>query len=167
MSETATNGSRRSPGGWDGVEPAPQVRGADSPQALVVDDDHAVRRLAGLVLERDGFTVVSAAGGRDAIELSERWEFDVVLLDVQMPGIDGWAVMAALCEQPRRPSAVVMSGHAGEAEALRRGASALLRKPFSPAELLAAMQTAVRERSEREAGEAAATSIALAGPLAA
>lgn len=167
MSEAATNGSRPSPGGWDGVEPATQARAADPPRALVVDDDRAVRRLAGLVLERDGFTVVSAAGGRDAIELSERWEFDVVLLDVQMPGIDGWAVMAALCEQPRRPSAVVMSGHAREAEALRRGASALLRKPFSPWELLAAMRTAVEERSERQAGEAAGVPIAFAGPLAA
>ena len=167
MSETATNGSRRSPGGWDGVAPATQVRVAESPRALVVDDDRAVRRLASLVLERDGFTVVSAAGGRAAIELSERWEFDVVLLDVQMPGIDGWAVMAALCEQPQRPSAVVMSGHAREAEALRRGASALLRKPFSPWELLAAMRQAVDERSQRQAEEAAAVPTALAGPLAA
>ena len=75
-------------------------------RVLVVDDDAAVRRLVALVLVRDGFEVTAAEDGRDAIALSRRRPFDVLLLDVQMPGMDGWEVLAALCGSPsgrRRP----------------------------------------------------------------
>ena len=116
------------------------------------DDDTAVRRLVALVLECDGFEVTTAEDGRDAIALSRRRPFDVLLLDVQMPGMDGWEVLAALCGEPPRSEtaaedacptvAVVMSGHAATAEARRCGAATLLRKPFSPAELLAAVRDA-------------------------
>ena len=95
---------------------------------LVVDDDDAVRRLVALVLEREGFEVTTAEDGRDAIALSRRRPFDVLLLDVQM-GMDGWEVLAALCGEPPRSEtaaedacptvAVVMSGHAATAEARR------------------------------------------------
>ena len=122
-------------------------------RVLVVDDDAAVRRLVALVLVRDGFEVTAAEDGRDAIALSRRRPFDVLLLDVQMPGMDGWEVLAALCGEPLRSEtaaedacptvAVVMSGHAATAEARRCGAATLLRKPFSPAELLAAVRDAV------------------------
>ena len=118
MSEAQLDGSRRSPGGWDVLERTPQRGTADAPRALVVDDDPGVRRLAALVLERDGFVVVSAAGGQDAIDLSERGDFDVVLLDVQMPGTDGWAVLEALQPRsgraagPRSTAAVTRPGRA-------------------------------------------------------
>ena len=121
-------------------------------RVLVVDDDAGVRRLVALVLERDGFEVTTAEDGRDAIALSRRRPFDVLLLDVQMPGMDGWEVLDALCGEPPASetaaqdacptTAVVMSGHAAPAEVARRGAAALLRKPFSPAELLAAVRDA-------------------------
>lgn len=117
-------------------------------RVLVVDDDAAVRRLVALVLERDGFEVTTAGDGRDAIALSRRRPFDVLLVDVQMPGLDGWEVLEALCGEPPASedaspmTAVVMSGHAAPAEALRRGAATMLHKPFSPAELLAVIRDA-------------------------
>ncbi len=118
-------------------------------RVLVVDDDATVRRLVALVLERDGCEVTTAADGSEAIALTRRQPFDVLLLDVQMPGVDGWEVLETLCGKPRASetaacptTAVVMSGHAAPAEALRRGASAMLRKPFSPAELLATVHHA-------------------------
>jgi CheY-like chemotaxis protein len=125
----------------------------DATRVLVVDDDAAVRRLVALVLERDGFEVTTVDDGGDAIAIGRRRPFDVLLLDVQMPGIDGWQVLETLCGTPAEHdaasdgeacpmAAVVMSGHAARGEALRRGASALLRKPFSPSELLAAVRDA-------------------------
>lgn len=128
----------------------------DATRVLVVDDDAAVRRLVALVLERDGFEVTTACDGGDAIALGRGEPFDVLLLDVHMPGVDGWRVLEALCGDPEEAAAtpdkpcptaaVMMSGHAAAGEALRRGASTMLRKPFSPAELLAAVRDAASAR---------------------
>ena len=177
MSEPHGRGTSRGPRGLD-VAGRPESGSVKPPEVLVVDDDRAVRRLVALVLERDGYLVVSANGGRDAIDLSARADFDLVLLDVNMLGTDGWTVLEALCERTPRPPALVMSGHADEAEALRRGAATLLRKPFSPAELLATMRGALRESaagSFRSGGELDPAAFAgpglrgaaAAGPLAA
>ena len=137
---------------------------------LVADDDPTVRRLVELVLERGGCEVTTAADGREAIALARRQPFDVLLLDVQMPGVDGWEVLATLCGEPPAAeaggaatcptAAIVMSGHAATAEALRRGARTMLRKPFSPAELLAAVR-------EAAASGPAGADAARLGPLAA
>ena len=122
-------------------------------RVLVVDDDAAVRRLVALVLVRDGFEVTAAEDGRDAIALSRRRPFDVLLLDVQMPGMDGWggprgAVRGAPQVGDGRRGRVP-DGGSGHERARRDGrgaacgAATLLRKPFSPAELLAAVRDAV------------------------
>ena len=71
---------------------------AERPGVLVVDDEHLVRALLQLGLERDGFEVWSASNGREAIDLyrEHRERIAAVLLDVRMPGLDGPATLGAL-----------------------------------------------------------------------
>jgi CheY-like chemotaxis protein len=105
------------------------------PGVLVVDDDHFVRHLVQLGLERDGFEVWLAAGGREAIRLyrQHRESSGVVLLDVRMPGLDGLQTLEALRELNPEVRACFMSGDMGDygSEGLRqRGAARLIPKPF-------------------------------------
>ncbi len=116
-----------------GEPTAPQVR--DRLGVLVVDDDHLVRIMVQLGLERDGFEVWLASGGQEAIRLYQmhRDDIGVVLLDIRMPGLDGPATLDVLREL--NPTVVVcfMSGDLGdyEAEELRqRGAAHVIAKPF-------------------------------------
>jgi CheY-like chemotaxis protein len=107
---------------------------------LVVDDDHLVRALLQLGLERDGFDVWLAANGREAIRLyrTHRYRIGVVLLDIRMPGLDGLATMQAL--RRLNPDVAVcltsgdMDGNDPE-ELRRRGAAHVLAKPFHLDEL--------------------------------
>lgn len=61
--------------------------------ALVAEDDHATRSLISTVLEREGFEVYSVRDGQDAIELIKESDFALIVLDVLMPGIDGFGVL--------------------------------------------------------------------------
>jgi len=113
---------------------------------MIVDDDSAVRSAIRLVLEPAGHTVVVAGDGRKGLSILEAENFDLVLLDIFMPGMDGLETMR-LIHQRRPPIPIVaISGRpitsdaAGPdflAMATRLGAVASLQKPFRPAALLA------------------------------
>lgn len=75
---------------------------------LVVDDDEDSRRLLALLLERKGYTVVLADGGRAALKVLDGTEVDVVLLDVMMPRMDGFAVCRALKKDPKTAKLAVI-----------------------------------------------------------
>src|SRR5919206_1766587 len=86
---------------------------------LIVDDHSTFRSLARAVLSADGFDVVGeSADGASAIEATERLRPDVVLLDVQLPDMDGFAVAARLAASVRPPSVVLISTR--DASAYRR-----------------------------------------------
>ena len=71
------------------------------PTVLIVDDHEAFRQSASALLEAEGFHVIGkAADGPDAVEQAERLRPDVVLLDIQLPGIDGFAVAERLAALP-------------------------------------------------------------------
>jgi CheY-like chemotaxis protein len=67
---------------------------------LVVDDDAAVRDLMSRFLGKEGFRVATAAGGEEGLRLARELQPDVITLDVLMPGMDGWSVLAALKADP-------------------------------------------------------------------
>jgi CheY-like chemotaxis protein len=107
----------------------------ERPGVLVVDDEHLVRVIVQLGLERDGFEVWTAASGREAIDLYQEHREDIaaVLLDVRMPGLDGPATLDALRELCPEIRACFMTGGpvAYDPEALRqRGAAYFIAKPF-------------------------------------
>jgi signal transduction histidine kinase/CheY-like chemotaxis protein len=84
---------------------APPSGAAEAPAGagtvLVIDDEPAVRELMQRYLTRAGFRVAAAAGGEEGLRLAEQVEPDVITLDVMMPGMDGWSVLAALKGNPR------------------------------------------------------------------
>jgi DNA-binding NarL/FixJ family response regulator len=81
---------------------------------VVVDDDPGFRSLAAQLLTAGGFTVVGAAGdARQAVALSRRLHPDIVLLDIQMPGRDGFWVAGQLLDDATPPRVVLTSGRGG------------------------------------------------------
>ncbi|WP_407343431.1 response regulator [Pengzhenrongella phosphoraccumulans] len=115
-------------------------------RALVVDDEPALVRVVAAYLERDGFDVVTAADGSEALELARTTQPDVVVLDVMMPGIDGIEV----CRQLRTFSdayVIMLTARAEEIDTLiglSVGADDYMTKPFSSRVLVARIRTLLR-----------------------
>ena len=112
---------------------------------IVVDDQVMVRAgLCAIVGSQDDLEVVGEAGdGAGALELAARVEPDVVLMDVQMPGMDGLTATARLTAGERPPRVLVLTTFHQDAyvfQALRAGASGFLLKDAEPAELVAAIR---------------------------
>jgi CheY-like chemotaxis protein len=119
---------------------------------LIADDRPSSRELLRLVLERAGYAVIEAEDGQQALDKSRSDEPDLLLLDLQMPGLDGYGVLAALRSDPRFESlpvlALTASAMRGDRERiLEAGFTDYLAKPAGP-EL-------VRETVARLLGEAA------------
>jgi two-component system, cell cycle response regulator len=116
---------------------------------LLVEDSAAIRALVRRMLVAGGHTVVEAARGEDALGLCREQQPDVVLLDVEMPGMSGWDVLAAMKADPGLSDVPVVfltgrSDTADMVDGLRLGAHDYLRKPCEPTELLARVQAAAR-----------------------
>ena len=107
---------------------------------LVVEDEVDLLFTIALSLELNGYRVVKAASGEDALGIVERENPDAVVLDLRLPGIDGWEVLRRLEEAGRFPATpvVLLSAQVDAATAARAvelGVHAHLAKPFSAAEL--------------------------------
>jgi two-component system response regulator MprA len=102
---------------------------------LVVDDDNAILRLLDRLLQSEGFEVITASDGQEALNLAERHHPQVVLSDVSMPRLDGPGLGRALRERqgPARPKFVLMSALAGEHQ---NEADAFISKPFDLSNLI-------------------------------
>lgn len=108
---------------------------------LVVDDDPLLRHLVRLNLELEGFEVVTAADGREALAMVGAHPPDVLTLDIMMPLMDGWEVLRRLrASYPDGyPRVLLLTARAEAADFARGrmlGADAYLTKPFEPAELV-------------------------------
>jgi CheY-like chemotaxis protein len=140
---------------------------------LVVDDDSAVQATIRLLLERAGHSVVAAGDGRKGLAVFETGNFDLLFLDIFMPGMDGLETMRLVHQlQPRIP-VIVISGNpvswdAGSgpdflAMATKLGAVRSLQKPFKPAALLAAVAGCL-EAAKRPTSSSIATGDVVSGP---
>ena len=98
---------------------------------LLVDDDHAIREMLARLLVGEGYAVLSAADGRESLELARTAEVDLVLLDLNMPGMDGWETYEKLAaENPLLPIIVITARHNQSFTAMAAGIGALLEKPL-------------------------------------
>ena len=137
---------------------------------LIVDDDNAVQMTIRLLLERAGHNVVVAGDGRKGLAVFEAGDFDLLFLDIFMPGMDGLEIMRLVHQQRPLTPVIVISGNpimepgSGpdfQSMAGKLGAVRSLQKPFKPAALLAAVTSCLesaRENSKspgRTAGNAA------------
>jgi len=137
---------------------------------LIVDDDSAVQTTIRLLLELAGHSVVGAGDGRKALAVFEGGDFDLLLLDIFMPGMDGPEIMRLVHQQRPLTPIIVISGNpmiepgSGPdflSMAGKLGAVRSLQKPFKPAALLAAvancLETArVNSKSSKQAAGNAA-----------
>jgi len=110
---------------------------------LVVEDDDRAADLMRLLLESEGFAVVRATTGEQALLLAPEQRPSLITLDLQLPGMDGWTFLQRLRQDEALANVpvVVVSGHVDPAMALTGGASAILQKPVSRAELSESLGT--------------------------
>ena len=120
---------------------------ARAPRVLLIDDDAAIRMLCSVSLRALGIEVIEAEDGKQGLELVRRERPDLVLLDVSMPGLDGFEV-GELVRRHRKTRHIPLMFLSGEAEndarARELGAIACLAKPFDPAVLGSLIASALR-----------------------
>ncbi|HVF20468.1 MAG TPA: response regulator [Mycobacteriales bacterium] len=131
----------------------PLQRTPDQITVLVVDDDKSVRDLIAVILECEGYQVLTAASGAEAIRKAAELHPDLVTLDVMMPDMDGWEVGRQLAENPETASIrrlVVSAKPMAELEASagRMFAHAVLTKPFDFAAFVGAIESVMNPRHE-------------------
>lgn len=115
---------------------------------LVADDEADIVGLVALRLQRAGYEVVTANDGERALELALERRPDLAVLDVRMPGLDGFELTARLRAEPATAAIpiILLSASVHQANVDRGfevGATAYLRKPFNPTELLAEIERAL------------------------
>ena len=120
------------------------------PLILVVDDEARITKLMSIVLSAEGFRVVTATSGEEALAKAEELRPDAVLLDMMMPDLDGLEVMNEI--RVRRPVPIILvTGQVSiedKAKGLDLGADDYIAKPFHPDELVARVRAVLRRASD-------------------
>lgn len=125
---------------------------------LAVDDSFSVRKLLEYALKARGYEVITAADGQEALEKLTAGAFDLVILDINMPRMDGFTFLRKVkLDLKKRDLPVLMLTTEGQPEdkdrAIGLGATAYVVKPFKPTELVEAAEKVLnRSRSTAEAG---------------
>src|SRR5438132_13934190 len=119
----------------------PTGTGSGGPVVLIVDDDPRLREYVRVNLEMEGYAVREAGNAEEGLNVLEEASPDLVLLDVMMPGVDGWEMLQRVQERHGVGAipVIMFSGKVDEqaaTEAASRGAQAFVGKPFSPQELI-------------------------------
>jgi chemosensory pili system protein ChpA (sensor histidine kinase/response regulator) len=151
-------------GEWRGRGPqiASRERGDRRTFALVVDDSITVRRVTQRLLERNGMRVLTARDGMDAVSILQEHVPDIILLDIEMPRMDGYEVAAHVRGDPRLKDVpiIMITSRVGEkhrARAIELGVDDYLGKPYQEAQLLDAIAPLVERhrhtRADRRQGE--------------
>ena len=123
-------------------------------KALVIEDDGNIAELLRLYLEKDGFDVSRAADGGEGLEMFRSFSPDLVLLDIMLPVMDGWAVLREIRRAGGTPVIMLTakSETPDKVSGLELGADDYITKPFEPKELMARIHAVLR-RSEEGGGK--------------
>ena len=129
----------------------------DGQRILVVDDQKDIRDMTALVLSGAGYRVDTVESGESALSTLERDHFDLVLLDINMPSMDGWETLRMIrCDDDLSEVPVVMFSVKGEIrdkiEGLQEGAVDFVTKPFAVDELIARVGKVLSGSADHAAG---------------
>ena len=119
---------------------------------LIVDDELVVRDSLSKWFASEGYTARPVGGAREALEVIQQTEFDIALLDIKMPGMDGMELQARLREADPGLTVIIMTGYASvdtAVQALKRGAYDYITKPVDPDELSHLVANAIEHRRAR------------------
>src|SRR5215831_5256488 len=133
------------------VEPASATR--TKGRILIVDDELVVRDSLGKWFTSEGYTARPANGAREALELIQQSEYDIALIDIKMPGMDGMELQARLREADADLTVIIMTGYASvdtAVQALKRGANDYITKPVDPDELSHLVANALEHKRVRK-----------------
>jgi DNA-binding response OmpR family regulator len=130
-----------------------------APRVLIVDDHPHIAELIEMRLRLEGFEPTKALGGREAIERLEAKTFDLAILDVMMPDVDGYQVLQHIraSEHTRQLPVIFLSARSSSEDVqhgIRLGADRYLSKPFNASELVRTVKILLEEQKLRRPGEA-------------
>jgi DNA-binding NtrC family response regulator len=121
----------------------------ENPSILIIDDDEAIRDSCSQALKKDGYRVKTSKDGIEGLRLFKQESFQVVLLDLKLPGADGMEVLSKIKEENPETPVIIITAYAtieSAVEAMKRGAFNYLAKPFSLEELRVITKKALKSR---------------------
>ena len=113
---------------------------ADSPHVLVIDDDAALVRMIRLSLESEGYAVTTAPDGLNGLEELAQKNPDVIVLDLQMPRMDGRSFFTEIRSRGYQTPVLILSAYGAERARMELNANAAVNKPFDPEVLTSAVE---------------------------
>lgn len=119
------------------------------PRILIVDDEEGIRESLASILRDERYSVDTVGSGEDALALIAKGDFQVVLLDIWLPGIDGMEALTRIQDLPRPPAVIMISGHGSIETAVRAtklGAFDFIEKPLSLEKVNVLVRNAVQQR---------------------
>ena len=119
------------------------------PRVLIVDDEEGVREGLRTMLQREGLHVETAGSAEDGVRRVESRSFDIVFLDLNLPGADGLSMLGKLRRGTPPADVVILTGYgtvANTVEAMRKGAADVIEKPFGPDRILAVVRRVLETR---------------------
>jgi DNA-binding NtrC family response regulator len=121
---------------------------SDQKNILLVDDDTGVRTVFSSILRKEGYRVTAVKNGYEAIKVIDEESFDLALVDLRMPGLDGIQVLEKIKSRRPQTRVIIYSAYGlveDAVEAMRKGAADYLNKPFSPNELELSLKKALEK----------------------
>jgi len=118
---------------------------------LVVDDDKSILRTFTRILQKSGYEIETAETGKEAIEKAENRQYDLALVDIRLPDMDGTELLAKLKKQLQRTIKIMITGFPSletGVKALDEGADAYLVKPVKPQDLLILLEEKLKVKKE-------------------
>jgi len=120
---------------------------------LIIDDDEGICKTLSLILENEGYSVETANTGKEALEKSKTKIYNVALLDIRLPDIEGTKLLKALREGTPRMIKIMVTGYPqleNAVEALNLGADAYLMKPVYPGDLIKTIEEKLEAQKKAE-----------------
>ena len=125
----------------------------NKPSVLIVEDDANIRETLSIILQQKGYNTDTAKNGQEAIQKSEAKFFNLALLDIKLPDIEGTELLTAMQKNLPRMVKIMITGYPSlenSVEALNNGADAYIIKPVKPAKLLALIEEKLEEQRRAE-----------------